>query len=78
MFCEQAELKQAIDEYAAKDCANVPNCALGGVYGWPMNSWCVSNVTDVSYLFYNNWINENISSWDVSNVTDMSHMFNYV
>ena len=77
MFCEQAKLKQVIDEYVAKKCANVPNWALGGVYGWPMNSWCVSNMTDVSYLFYNNRINKNISSWDVSNVTDMSHMFNY-
>ena len=29
-FANKAELKQAIDEYAAKDCANVPNCTLGG------------------------------------------------
>ncbi|MEK6927411.1 MAG: BspA family leucine-rich repeat surface protein, partial [Nanoarchaeota archaeon] len=41
-----------------------------------MNSWNVSNVTDMSYLFYSaSAFNQNISSWDTSKVTDMSSMF---
>jgi surface protein len=72
------ELQQAIGEYVAQDCANKPDCTLGQMYGWPMNSWCVSNVQDMSYLFYyTSNFNENISSWDVSNATNMNGMFYY-
>ena len=41
-------------------------------YG-PMNAWDMSEVTDISYLFYNKqtW-NADLSNWDVSSVTDMS------
>ena len=34
-----------------------------------------TNVTDMSYLFYNSLFNGNISRWNVSNVTNMEHMF---
>ncbi len=40
-----------------------------------IESWNVSNVTDMSYMFLNSSFNKNISSWDVSNVTNMSWMF---
>ena len=42
-----------------------------------IESWNVSNVTDMSYMFSNSSFNMDISSWDVSNVTDMSEMFSY-
>ena len=40
------------------------------------NTWDVSAIDDMSYLFYGNeFFNDNISNWDVSNVTTMVKMF---
>lgn len=38
-------------------------------------SWDVSNITNMSYLFYDSAINQDISAWDVSSVTNMANMF---
>ncbi len=41
-----------------------------------LNSWNVSTITDMSYMFYDAAsFNQDISSWDVSSVTTMSNMF---
>ena len=44
-------LYQAVRDYMSQDCPNNNNCAVGQTYGWPMNSWCVGSVTDMSSLF---------------------------
>ena len=40
-----------------------------------IESWNVSNVTDMSGMFRESSFNQDISSWDVSNVKNMSSMF---
>ena len=41
-----------------------------------ISTWDVSEVTDMSFLFYKEEVfDEDISSWDVANVTDMTSMF---
>jgi len=40
-----------------------------------ISSWDVSNVTNMSYMFFYTPFNQDISSWDVSNVTNMGFMF---
>ena len=41
-----------------------------------INNWNTTNVTNMSYAFYNaNLFNQSISNWDTQNVTNMSTMF---
>ena len=41
----------------------------------PIGNWDVSNVTNMSNMFYGTSFNRNINSWNVSAVTDMTSMF---
>ena len=76
-FANGDELKLAIIQYINGGCAAATNsCEVSETYGWPINSWCVGNVTDMSELFSRNeYFNEDISDWDTSSVTDMFEMF---
>ena len=66
----------AVRAYVDQDCANNTKCGIGQTYGWPMNSWCVGFVTDMSWLFTKmDTFNEDINGWNTSSVTDMSWMF---
>src|SRR6056300_1634717 len=56
-FDTRDELKTAVDKYVSNDCNDYRNedatCDdIYSKYGFPMNSWCVGKVTDMSYLFY--------------------------
>lgn len=51
------------------------------IYG-ALSNWDISGVTDLSYLFHDDYyafldFNGDISQWNVSNVTNMNHMFLY-
>ena len=45
--------------------------------GDDLTRYCTSRIGDMSELFFNQDINQDISSWDVSNVTDMRDMFSF-
>jgi len=71
-------LYNAVRSYVSQDCRNNKECSIGQTYGWPMNSWCVGHVEDMSYLFSRmGTFNEDINGWNTSSVTDMQHMFSY-
>ena len=61
---DNEHLKLLIQEEMEK---NGPDCDL--------NHIDVSNITNMTLMFYESQFNGDISNWDVSNVTDMSWMF---
>ena len=75
-FADSDELAEAIKEYANNANCLLGQCEVAEVYGNPMNSWCVGNVTDMRFMFEGaSSFNGDISGWDVSSVTDMVGMF---
>jgi len=79
-FDSRDKMYKAVRQFINDGCTDTNNCnnAIVQKYGWPMGSWCVSNVTDMSGLFF--WqsnFNDDISSWNVSSVTDMESMFQF-
>ena len=79
-FIDRDELKSAVDEYIDMDCGTDQSACelIVQKYGWPINFWCLGNVTDLSALFHEKEsFNEDIGAWDVSRVTNMSNIFNY-
>jgi len=76
-FLDRDELKSAVDEFIDGDCGDSNNklCDVT-TYGYPMNSWCIGNVTSLRYLFsVKPTFNEDISGWDTSRVTSMEGTF---
>jgi len=75
---ESGILYTAVRSYVDQDCVNNKVCPIAQTYGWPINSWCVGSVKDMTYLFqYMDTFNENINGWNTSSVTDMNQMFAY-
>jgi len=78
-FDSLEELQEAVDGFVGH---NETSCLeLNQTYCHPLSTWCVSQVTNFSYLFSANrtpamaMFNGPLDGWDTSNVTDMSYMF---
>lgn len=78
-FTSSQELQAAVDDYLSD---NSPGTDVAIMYGHPINSWCVGEISDFTGLFYASRnsnasaFNENIGSWDVSRATTFYRMFN--
>jgi surface protein len=74
-FQSKSDLEVAIQLYTGQECTAKKTCKAGKTYGWPIGSWCVSQVTDMSGLFKDavGFIED--LWWDVSSVTTMKEMF---
>ena len=67
----KSELQTAVDMWVDDN-----DTALS-TYG-EINTWDVSLITDMSYLFRNKGtFDDDIGNWDVSSVTDMGYMFQF-
>ena len=65
------ELKTAVNLYCENKKQAIEKYGI-------INTWDVSKITDMSYLFKNkSEFDEDISNWNVSNVKYMNEMFNY-
>ena len=72
-FEDSEELRQAVQDYIAN---STQYTSVAQHYGWPINEWCVSQVSDFSYLFANQRkFKESVADWDVSQAVNMSGMF---
>jgi surface protein len=66
------DLQLAVNAYHAQGCSSDPHCEVGMTYGWPMNSWDVSQVDSFAHLFESQLdFNEDISGWNTSSVTNL-------
>ena len=78
-FADSKELQSAIDRYVQLGCnegAAFCPASIVEKYGWPMGSWCVDNVDNMTSLFEGlDTFDEDISGWNVGQVTDMNRMF---
>ena len=70
-FKSKEELNKAVDMWCNK------RKQAKTKYG-PISNWNVSNIDDMSDLFYmKKYFNDDISRWDVSNVKNMDNMFSF-
>jgi hypothetical protein len=67
-FSSRDELKAAVDQYVQGYWGTTDSLK----YGWPIGSWCVEKVTDMSSLFEGlDTFDEDLSPWEVGQVTNM-------
>ncbi|CAB9520222.1 (LipO)protein [Seminavis robusta] len=72
-FQNANELQSAVHKYVVNGTAET---SIAKIYGWPIGSWCVDQVTDFSQLFAGlHDFNEDIGGWDVRRATTMAGMF---
>ena len=68
-------LESAITAWLTSGGSTTIGSATASYNAVQINSWDVSAITDMSYIFFNNGFNSNISNWNVSNVVNMTGMF---
>jgi surface protein len=72
-FLTTEELQAAVQEYLAD---SSPNSTVAQRYGWPINKWCVHNLSNFSQIFAGaTTFNEPLDEWDVSQATTLNSMF---
>ena len=65
-----------LEEWKFEKLENIEAIFANSNFNQNISNWNVSNVKNMSYMFYNcKNFNQNISNWDVSNVKNMSYMF---
>lgn len=81
-FISNDELRRAVIAYVQPGVSSDPNSDIAITYGWPINNWCVSKVSNFSHIFTpppddvtGTLFNETISDWDMTNATILSNMF---
>ena len=89
-FDTTQELYAAVDAYLAENSSSVATSTVAQTYGYPMGSWCVDQLEDLSELFcayeflgvcnkHSNLnarsFNEDLAAGNVSRARDMSRMF---
>ena len=50
-FVDLMEMTSAVSLWKSQGCSSDPSCEVGQTYGWPMNTWDVSQVDDFHNLF---------------------------
>lgn len=72
-FTSNTELRLAVEDYV-----NDPSAGsdVAATYGWPIRKWCVKNLDDFSYVFWNlATFDESLADWDMRKATNTEHMF---
>jgi len=76
VFQSNNELRYAVRKYSWHQWEHIERFAT--TYGYPINTWDVSMLKDLSTIFsHQRDFNEDISGWNVSNATSMSGMFSH-
>jgi surface protein len=75
--CTNLDLTSVSDVLNFGNCTNCDYMFEAYAFGTinNINSWDVSNVTSMTFMFYNSAFNQSLNSWDVNSVTNMSNMF---
>jgi len=74
-FVSTTELYDAVSTYLEDSSSS---SAVAQTYGWPINSWCVSQISDFSKVFSDpaaRFFDESLNQWDLSAAVDTTSMF---
>ena len=65
----------AVEAYVDQDCANKDDCTIGQEWGYPINSWCVEQVTSFRQVFSGlPTFNQDVNCWTTGQVCVINSM----